>query len=76
MGRDDRRYLRQVPHQQVVDAVNRLPICGPTAESQHLDVDVPFVDQFRITFRPYSQVSKGLPTRWFWIPSFAERLQR
>jgi hypothetical protein len=74
MGRLDRRYLGQVPHQQVVDAMDRLPACGPAAMPQELDVEVAFVAWFRITFRPASQAPKGLPMSWFWIPSFAERL--
>lgn len=30
-------------------------------------IDAGILGQFRVTFKPYKQIRKGLPACWFWI---------
>jgi hypothetical protein len=66
--------LHQVPGQYLLDAMDRLPPCDPGAGSQDLEIDVPFVGRFLVTFQPRRQVVRGLPPRWVWIPVTATRV--
>ena len=70
----NRHDLRQVPGQYLVDAMDRLPLCGPDSSTQDLEIDVPFVGRFIVTFEPRRQVVRGFPARWVWIPTSAERV--
>ncbi len=66
--------LQQVPGQYLVDAMDRLPECDPSLGSQDLEINVPFVGSFLVTFQPRRQVVRGMPPRWVWIPVAAGRV--
>jgi len=64
----DRGDLLQIPGQYLVDAMDRLPPCESDSVPQDLEIDVPFVGRFVVTFQPRRQADRGLPSRWVWIP--------
>ena len=69
-----RHALSRIPGQYIVEAMDRLPPCGPAAKIRDLDIDVPFWGRFRVTFTPIRQAARGLPRRWIWVATSAERL--
>ena len=71
MGSSD---IRQLPSQYLVDAMDRLPPCGPDSVIETVDVTVPLVGRFRVTFVPRKQARRGWPTSWIWLPLQAEPL--
>jgi len=68
--------IRKVlPSQYVVDAMDRLPTCGPDSADEPLEIEVPLDGCFRVTFQPRKQARRGWPVTWIWIPSRAERIK-
>ena len=71
-----RNEIRRVPGQYVVEAMDRLPACGPDSTSQQLEIDTEIWGRFRITYTPWKHTPRGWSTRWFWVAKSAERLAR
>jgi len=67
--------IRQLPSQYIVDGMDRLPACGPASHDEHLEIDVPLVGHFRVTYQPRKQKGRGWPPSWIWIPMRTERLE-
>jgi hypothetical protein len=66
--------LRQVPSQYIVQSMDRLPPCGPGSRDEQLEIDVPYLGCFTVTFRARQHTRRGWPATWIWLPSHAVRL--
>jgi hypothetical protein len=62
-----RRSKLQIPGQYIVDAMEKLPPCGPASTSQQIGVDVPFWGRFKVTFKPFKHSPQGWPPSWIWL---------
>jgi hypothetical protein len=63
--------LPKIPGRYIVDAMNRLPPCGPGSPCQQLGVELPIWGRFEVTFRPFKQVHGGGPPTWTWTATEA-----
>ena len=67
--------LSLIPGRCIVDAIDRLPACGPDSTVEEVAVDVAGWGRFRLCFRPLQLTVPRRERRWFWIASGAERLE-
>ncbi len=66
-----RNCLSKIPARYIIDAMGRLPPCGPASTSQQLGVNLPIWGGFQITFRPLKQAHHGEAPTWTWAATQA-----